>query len=134
MEDSIILSFTEILAFQAGAPDAAGIVGFVIPTREFAYIILLLLLGFSLLSWTIMVRKWLTFRRMERQSRGFVALFRKSARLSEVSLACEHYRGTPLSGIFAAASSRRASAVSMARRAMTSVRGKDKVERKASAA
>ncbi len=30
-------------------------------------------------------------------------MFRKSARLSEVNSACEHYRGTPLSGIFTAA-------------------------------
>jgi biopolymer transport protein TolQ len=103
MEDPIIIPFTAFLAFQTASTDAAGVMGHVIPTREFAYIILLILLGFSLFSWTIMVRKWLTFRRMERQSRGFVALFRKSARLSEVSQACEHYRGTPLSGIFAAA-------------------------------
>lgn len=103
MEGRTIIPLTRFLAFQASAPDAAGIMGHVIPTREFAIIILLLLLGFSLLSWTIMVRKWLTFRRMERQSRGFIALFRKSPRLSEVSQACEHYRGTPLSGIFVAA-------------------------------
>jgi len=50
-----------------------------------------------------MARKWLTFRQIDRQSRGFVAVFRKSSRLSEVSQACEHYRGTPLSGIFTAA-------------------------------
>ncbi len=31
-----------------------------------------------------------------------MALFRKSARLSEVGSACELYRGTPLSGIFSA--------------------------------
>ncbi len=97
------MHFTWILAFQATAAEPGGFMGMVIPTREFAYIILLLLLLFSLVSWTIMVRKWLTFRRIERQSRGFVAIFRKSARLSEVSLACEHYRGTPLSGIFTAA-------------------------------
>jgi biopolymer transport protein TolQ len=62
-----------------------------------------LLLAFSLLSWTIMVRKWLTFRHIERQSRRFVAFFRKSSRLSEVNAACEHYRGTPLAGLFSAA-------------------------------
>ncbi len=70
---------------------------------SFAYVILFLLLIFSLVSWTIMVRKWLTFRQIERQGRGFVALFRKSSRLSEVSQACDQFRGTPLSGIFAAA-------------------------------
>lgn len=68
----------------------------------FALVILLLLLVFSLLSWTIIVRKWLTFRQISRKSRDFVALFRKSSRLSEVGSACEHYRGTPLSGIFSA--------------------------------
>jgi biopolymer transport protein TolQ len=77
--------------------------GLASPKSPFAYLILLLLLLFSVVSWTIMVRKWLTFRRIERQSRGFVALFRKSARLSEVSQACDHYRGTPLSGVFTAA-------------------------------
>ena len=65
--------------------------------------ILLLLLFFSLLSWTIIFRKWLTFKAIERQSDGFLATFHKSARLSEVSVACEHYRGTPLSGLFSAA-------------------------------
>jgi biopolymer transport protein TolQ len=68
----------------------------------FAMVILLLLLVFSLLSWAIIVRKWLTFRQISRKSQDFVALFRKSSRLSEVGAACEHYRGTPLSGIFSA--------------------------------
>lgn len=69
-------------------------------TSPFALGILLVLLLFSLLSWTIIVRKWLTFRTIERQSRDFVAFFRKSSRLSDVSVACDHFRATPLSGIF----------------------------------
>lgn len=80
-----------------------GFLGLALHTSPFASIILVLLLVFSLLSWTIMVRKWLTFRQIEHQSRSFIALFRKSSRLSEVDQACENYRGTPLSGIFAAA-------------------------------
>jgi len=65
-------------------------------------IILLLLMAFSLLSWTIILRKWLTFRHIRQQSRAFIAMFRKSARLSEVSSACKLFQGTPLSGIFSA--------------------------------
>ncbi len=68
----------------------------------FAFAILLLLLLFSLLSWTIIFRKWLTFRQISQKNQSFVALFRKSSRLSEVGAACELYRGTPLSGIFSA--------------------------------
>ena len=68
----------------------------------FAMVVLLLLLLFSLLSWTIIVRKWLTFRELSQKSEEFVDFFRKSARLSEVGSACEQHRGTPLSGIFSA--------------------------------
>jgi biopolymer transport protein TolQ len=67
-----------------------------------AFIILLLLLAFSLFSWTIILRKWLTFRQINEKNRAFVALFRKSSRLSEIGSACEHFRGTPLAGIFSA--------------------------------
>ena len=88
---------------QAEPPSGGGFFDLVLRMSPFAEVILALLLLFSLLSWTIIFRKWLTFRQIERQSRGFVAIFRKSARLSEVNIACEHYRRTPLSGIFTAA-------------------------------
>jgi biopolymer transport protein TolQ len=65
-------------------------------------VILLLLLAFSLLSWTIIFRKWRTFRHISQKSRAFISVFRKSSRLSEVSSACDLYVGTPLSGIFSA--------------------------------
>ena len=68
----------------------------------FAMVVLLLLLLFSLLSWTIIVRKWLTFRELSQKSEEFVDFFRKSSRLSEVGSACDQHRGTPLSGIFSA--------------------------------
>lgn len=73
------------------------------PRTPFALAMMLILVFFSLLSWTIIVRKWLTFNRIERRTHSFVAFFRKSARLSEVSSGCEHYRGTPLTGLFQAA-------------------------------
>jgi biopolymer transport protein TolQ len=68
----------------------------------FALVILLVLLLFSILSWTIILRKWLTFRHIAQKSRDFVELFRNSSRLSEVGSECENHRGTPLSGIFSA--------------------------------
>lgn len=49
------------------------------------------------------MRKWLTFRAVDQQSRAFVAVFRKSSRLSEVDSASELYRKTPLAGLFNAA-------------------------------
>jgi biopolymer transport protein TolQ len=67
-----------------------------------AFVILLLLALFSLLSWTIIFRKWMTLRQVTRQNRAFIDFFRKSARLSEVESARQYYRESPLSGIFSA--------------------------------
>lgn len=98
-----ILDFSWILALQTEAPAAGGgFLNLISRTSSFSFAILLTLLAFSLFSWTIMIRKWLTFREIEVQSRSFIEYFRKSARLSEVMAACENYRGTPLSGIFCA--------------------------------
>jgi biopolymer transport protein TolQ len=66
-------------------------------------VILLLLLAFSLLSWTIIFRKWSTLRQIRQKNHEFVDFFRKSARLSEIHDACKQYQGSPLSGIFTAA-------------------------------
>ena len=72
-------------------------------TGGFALVILLLLLAFSLLSWTIIFRKWSTIRQIRQKNHEFVDFFRKSARLSEIQDACKQYQGSPLSGIFTAA-------------------------------
>lgn len=83
-------------------PSGHSIFSLLTQTSGFALVILLLLLAFSLLSWTIIFRKWFTFRQVGQKSRDFLLLFRKSPRLSEIGSACELYRGTPLCGIFSA--------------------------------
>ncbi len=88
---------------EGASPFGGSFLSLIPRTSAFAMVILLVLLAFSLLSWTIIVRKWLTFRHIERQSQAFIEFFRKSTRLSEVNAACELYKGTPLSGLFVAA-------------------------------
>jgi len=91
---------------QEASPETStggGLIALIMRTGPFAMFILLLLLFFSLLSWTIILRKWLTFRDIDRQSAAFLALFHRSPRLSEVSSVCEQYHATPLAGLFAAA-------------------------------
>ncbi len=85
-----------------GYSGASGILS-LFPRAPESLSLFLVLILFSLFSWTIIVRKWLTFRKIERQSRDFVANFRNSARLSEVSATCEQFHDTPLSGLFSAA-------------------------------
>jgi biopolymer transport protein TolQ len=98
----IILATTILLQVEPSTPFGGSFSGLLAQTSSFAMIILLLLLVFSLMSWTIILRKWLTFRQIGPKSHAFVAVFRNSARLSEVSTASEQYHGTPLSGIFTA--------------------------------
>jgi biopolymer transport protein TolQ len=86
-----------------GEPTSGAGLFALFPRTPFALSMMFILVVFSLLSWTIIVRKWLTFNQIERRTHAFIAFFRKSARLSEVSSGCEHYHGTPLTGLFEAA-------------------------------
>jgi biopolymer transport protein TolQ len=88
---------------SAATPSGGSIFDLFTKASGIALAILLLLVLFSLFSWTIIFRKWLTFRTIRRESQAFISFFRKSPRLSEVATACDKYRGTPLSGIFSAA-------------------------------
>jgi biopolymer transport protein TolQ len=94
-----------LLQIQAEPPaTAAGgsFMDYVTNISGFAIAILVLLVAFSLLSWTIILRKWLTFRQISNKNQAFITVFRKSARLSEVGAAGELFKGAPLSGVFSA--------------------------------
>jgi biopolymer transport protein TolQ len=65
-----------------------------------AFTVLVLLLLFSIFSWTIMLSKWSGFRRADMQSKRFLRAFRKSSRLSEVAAIAEQFRPSPLVSVF----------------------------------
>jgi biopolymer transport protein TolQ len=67
-----------------------------------ALIVLGILVGFSLASWTIMIGKYFQFRRAEGHSRKFLEIFRNSKRFSEVSAATGKLYASPLVGLFQA--------------------------------
>lgn len=67
-----------------------------------AKLVLLALLGFSILSWAIIITKYLAFSRAEKQTNNFLALFRRSARLADVHTSCQTYKESPLTGVFLA--------------------------------
>jgi biopolymer transport protein TolQ len=60
------------------------------------------LLVFSVVSWAIVIYKWLAFKRMERQSATFLDVFRRSTKFSEVQAVCKSLEGSPLVGMFQA--------------------------------
>lgn len=91
-----------LLIEDFSSPAGGSLLGLAAHTSGFALIILLILLAFSLFSWTLIFRKWLLLQQAARKNDAFVRLFRESARLSDVESAADKHRGSPLSGIFSA--------------------------------
>jgi biopolymer transport protein TolQ len=70
-------------------------------TGPVAKIVLVILLFFSILSWSIILSKWSKFRRMRAQSGRFLRAFRKaSGRLQDVSSVSEQFKPSPLVNVF----------------------------------
>ncbi len=66
----------------------------------FAIAVLVLLLGFSVLSWTIIFSKWNTFRSARLSNARFLRAFRKANGLEQVAVASEQFRPCPLATVF----------------------------------
>src|SRR6201993_267226 len=62
--------------------------------------VLIILLIFSLGSWTIIFAKWGLFRRARAQSIRFMRMFRKSERLNDVAAVAEQFKPSPLVAVF----------------------------------
>ncbi|UWZ81872.1 MotA/TolQ/ExbB proton channel family protein [Occallatibacter riparius] len=62
--------------------------------------VLLVLLLSSLYSWTIIFRKWSTFRTATNASKRFVRTFRKATRLQEIAAITGDYKDSPLAQVF----------------------------------
>ena len=65
-----------------------------------AKVVLLILLGFSILSWAIILAKWSAFKRARVQSGRFLRAFRKANRLQDVSSVAEQFKPSPLVAVF----------------------------------
>jgi biopolymer transport protein TolQ len=65
-------------------------------------IVLVVLAVFSVVSWGIILYKVWTFRRTARQTAGFLDVFRRSSKFSEVQAVCKSLGQSPLVGLFQA--------------------------------
>lgn len=82
--------------FESGITDMIYNSG---PTAKGVYLILLV---FSVLSWTIIFRKLVLFKKVEKQSHDFLRVFHESNKLSEIYKVSGNYRNSPLTGVFLA--------------------------------
>ncbi len=89
-------SVADVLAQGA----ASGFWGLVLNSGPIAQIVLLILLLFSLLSWTIIFKKIRFYRQVEEQSLLFYEHFKRTSTLSDIYQSCHRYSMSPLAGIF----------------------------------
>ena len=62
--------------------------------------VLIILAVFSLVSWAIILSKWMVLRRAESHSQAFLEIFRHSKKFSDVHSICHQLRSSPLVGMF----------------------------------
>jgi biopolymer transport protein TolQ len=98
-------SFVLALQLEGGLPSRASATDFaqlIFAASPIVKFVMALLLLFSVISWGIILYKWWTFRGIEKQTRSFLDVFRKSAKFSEVQAVCPSLAGSPLVGMFQA--------------------------------
>jgi biopolymer transport protein TolQ len=74
----------------------------IIRSSPVAKAVLVVLVLFSMVSWAIVLLKWLQFRRARTQTESFLEVFRRSAKFSEVQAVCKTLNESPLVGLFQA--------------------------------
>src|SRR5438552_593765 len=77
-----------------------GLLSMLQKTGTISRVVLVILLGFSVWSWGIILSKALLFRKVRAESDTFWRIFKKGQSLSEIGTACEVLRFTPLVPVF----------------------------------
>jgi biopolymer transport protein TolQ len=88
------------LAAPAGGLDVWALV---MDSGAMAKFILFVLVAFSILSWGIILERWRTFARAQRESEIFLQRFRKGGGLASIQDATAALSASPLAGLFRAA-------------------------------
>jgi biopolymer transport protein TolQ len=92
----------QMQAGQPGGPVSMDIVSLISRMSPVVIAVLILLIALSVLSWGIIFDKWRMISVAREQSRGFLGIFRKSTRFSEVQQQCQKLKSSPLVGMFIA--------------------------------
>jgi biopolymer transport protein TolQ len=93
---------TAMMILQIGGLKGPNAFDFFLRGGAMGKFVLGVLAVFSLGSWAIILGKLVSFRRADRQSERFLAVFHRSQRFSEVNAAAGRLSASPLVGIFQA--------------------------------
>ena len=97
---------------------AVEIVKFFLQTGWVAKVVLVILIIFSLASWSVILGKWRELGAARSASERFLKIFREAARLNEAAAAAPKYRSSPLAGMFQAGYTELEAQMRVARRSM----------------
>jgi len=100
---AIVLAFFQDEVVPSSAPatsSSSALLEMVRNSGTVAFAVLAILLLASLVSWALMFSKWKAFSRARRESAGFLRVFRKSGRLSEIAAVAEQFQPSPLVPVF----------------------------------
>jgi biopolymer transport protein TolQ len=84
----------------AGFAIGGEIVNLIRNTGVVAQVVLVILLLFSILSWSVILTKWGALRRARAQSGRFLRAFRKAQRLQDIAAVSEQFKPSPLVAVF----------------------------------
>jgi biopolymer transport protein TolQ len=94
----------QVQQVQEGAPPLAdvNVIDLLRETGPVNLAVLAILIFLSVVSWAIILQKWLAYRTIERQTATFLDVFRRSSKFSEVQSVCPSLPASPLVGVFQA--------------------------------
>jgi biopolymer transport protein TolQ len=95
---TLILEADFLGAFAIGGE----ITNLLLQSGPVAKVVLVILLVFSVLSWAIILSKWVGLKRARVQSGRFLRAFRRAARLQDVASVSEQFKPSPLVAVFEA--------------------------------
>jgi biopolymer transport protein TolQ len=98
----LALQGQEGAALPVGESASISVVELVRGTGPVNWAVLLILGILSIVSWAIILQKWLSLRTAERQTATFLDVFRRSSKFSEVQSVCPSLPASPLVGVFQA--------------------------------
>ena len=94
--------FVNLVTVSADAASDMSITGLLFRATPVVKVALALLILMSLLSWYIIIYKWLYLRRAQNESTLFLETFWQSKRLDEIYQTSEHLKRSPISQVFRA--------------------------------
>ena len=84
----------------AGLIIGGEIINLIRQTGAVAQVVLVILLIFSIMSWSVILTKWSSLQRARAQSGRFLRAFRKAQRLQDIAAVSEQFKPSPLVAVF----------------------------------